>query len=245
MARTDIAGLLTGIPSGRPDPMGMGGNSSQQRLAFGAQRAEGLQRGVRGMMGQDPNTSAEKLQVAMSQLNMNDPADLKKLAGIQQATGDLTGAAKTVAGIAALAKDNSTRQMLISRAEKMGKPDIVAYLQGGGDIGPAMTILFRTPPAQRPANLTAVDMKQMNAVLKSLVPEESGFWSIKTGSNKNEKLLLFTRVSEAMAANPDLSMEDAMSAVLGLSTGGGGSSGGTVPQAADEYGEGYDIAGDE
>ena len=37
MARTDIAGLLTGIPSGRPDPMGMGGNSSQQRLAFGAQ----------------------------------------------------------------------------------------------------------------------------------------------------------------------------------------------------------------
>ena len=28
MARTDIAGLLTGMPSSRPDPMGMGINSS-------------------------------------------------------------------------------------------------------------------------------------------------------------------------------------------------------------------------
>mgnify|MGYP000297560498 FL=1 len=40
MARQDIAGLLTGMPSSRPDPMAMGVNSEQQRLAFGEQRAQ-------------------------------------------------------------------------------------------------------------------------------------------------------------------------------------------------------------
>jgi hypothetical protein len=39
MARTDIAGLLTGVPSGGIDPV-TAGNAEQQRLAFGAQRAE-------------------------------------------------------------------------------------------------------------------------------------------------------------------------------------------------------------
>ena len=102
MARTDIAGLLTGIPSGRPDPMGMGGNASQQRLAFGAQRAEGLQRGVRGMMGGDTMTPAEQLQIAMASLDLSKPEDLRKLAGIQQATGDLAGAAQTASKITAM-----------------------------------------------------------------------------------------------------------------------------------------------
>ena len=102
MARQDIAGLLTGMPSGRADPMGMGGNSSQQRLAFGAQRAEGLQRGVRGMMGGERNTPAEQLQMAMAQLDLSNPADLRKMAQIQQATGDIAGAAQTASKIQAM-----------------------------------------------------------------------------------------------------------------------------------------------
>lgn len=102
MARTDIAGLLTGMPSGRADPLSMGGNSSQQRLAFGAQRAEGLQRGVRGMMGGERNTPAEQLQMAMAQLDLSNPADLRKMAQIQQATGDIAGAAQTASKIQAM-----------------------------------------------------------------------------------------------------------------------------------------------
>lgn len=118
MARQDIAGLLTGIPSGRPDPMGMGGNASQQRLAFGAQRAEGLQRGVRGLMGQDTRTPAEQLQMAMAQLDMSNPDDLRKIAQIQQATGDLAGAAQTASRIqamkqAAITEDRAARNMEI------------------------------------------------------------------------------------------------------------------------------------
>ena len=121
MARTDIAGLLTGIPSGRPDPMGMGGNASQQRLAFGAQRAEGLQRGVRGMMGGDTNTPAEQLQIAMAGLDLSNPVDLRKLAGIQQATGDLAGAAKTAAGIRELELEGKTRTAVSNRLIELGR----------------------------------------------------------------------------------------------------------------------------
>jgi len=122
MARTDIAGLLTGMPSSRPDPMGMGGNASQQRLAFGAQRAEGLQRGVRGLMGQDTMTPSEQLQMAMAQLDLSNPADLRKLAGIQQATGDLAGAAKTAAGIRELELEGKTRTAVANELIKLGMP---------------------------------------------------------------------------------------------------------------------------
>jgi hypothetical protein len=99
MARTDIAGLLTGVPSGGIDPMAVGGTPAQQRLAFGAQRAQGLQRASRGLMGQDTRTPSEQLQMAMAQLDMSNPDDLRKIAQIQQATGDLAGAAQTAARI--------------------------------------------------------------------------------------------------------------------------------------------------
>lgn len=101
MARQDIAGLLTGISSGGIDPV-TAGNAEQQRLAFGARRAQGMQRGLRGAMGQGP-TPAEQLQMAMSSLDLSKPEDLRKLAGIQQATGDLAGAAQTASRIQAMA----------------------------------------------------------------------------------------------------------------------------------------------
>ncbi len=121
MARQDIAGLLTGISSDRPDPMTMGGNSAQQRLAFGAQRGQNLQRGVRGMMGGNTMTNAEQLQMAMASLDLSNPADLRKLAGIQQATGDLAGAAKTAAGIRELELEGKTRTAVADRLIEFGR----------------------------------------------------------------------------------------------------------------------------
>ena len=121
MARQDIAGLLTGISSDRPDPMAMGSNSAQQRLAFGAQRGQNLQRGVRGMMGGNTMTNAEQLQMAMAQLDLSNPADLAKLAKIQQATGDLVGAAKTAAGIRELELEGKTRTAVADRLIEFGR----------------------------------------------------------------------------------------------------------------------------
>jgi len=129
MARQDIAGLLTGISSGRPDPMAMGGNSAQQRLAFGAQRGQNFQRGVRGMMSGNTMTNAEQLQMAMAQLDLSNPADLAKLAQIQQATGDLAGAAQTASKMKAMEQAKTDETRAVAREErqvetfKLGKED--------------------------------------------------------------------------------------------------------------------------
>ena len=139
MARTDIAGLLTGVPSGGIDPMAVGGTPAQQRLAFGAQRAQGLQRASRGLMGQDTRTPSEQLQMAMAQLDMSNPDDLRKIAQIQQATGDLAGAAQTAARIkqmqqeeASIKQTLTTRQSLISRLSQDKKYENVIPLVASG-----------------------------------------------------------------------------------------------------------------
>lgn len=139
MAKTDIAGLLTGVPSGGIDPM-MGGNIAQQRLAFGAQQAQGLQRAARGLMGQSRGTPAEQLQMAMAQLDLTDPADLRKLASIQQATGRFAEAAKTAARIKQMQNEATA---LESRKERQGNflkflterhPDLLSLASGANPV---------------------------------------------------------------------------------------------------------------
>jgi hypothetical protein len=117
----------------------MGGTPAQQRLAFGAQRAQGLQRAARGLMGQDTRTPSEQLQMAMAQLDMSNPDDLRKIAQIQQATGDLAGAAQTAARIkqmqqeeASIKQTLTTRQSLISRLSQDKKYENVIPLVASG-----------------------------------------------------------------------------------------------------------------
>ena len=124
MARTDIAGLLTGVPSGGIDPMAVGGTPEQQRLAFGAQRAQGLQRASRGLMGQDTRTPSEQLQMAMAQLDMSNPDDLRKIAQIQQATGDLAGAAQTAARIKQMQE-----QVNLSKQQEAERSSLADFLE--------------------------------------------------------------------------------------------------------------------
>jgi len=123
MARTDIAGLLTGVPSGGIDPV-TAGNAEQQRLAFGAQRAQGMQRATRGLMGQDTRTPSEQLQMAMAQLDMSNPDDLRKIAQIQQATGDLAGAAQTAARIKQMQE-----QVNLSKQQEAERSSLADFLE--------------------------------------------------------------------------------------------------------------------
>jgi hypothetical protein len=75
------------------------------------------------LMGQDTMTPSEQLQMAMAQLDLSNPADLRKLAGIQQATGDLVGAAKTAAGIRELELEGKTRTAVSDALIKLGDLD--------------------------------------------------------------------------------------------------------------------------
>ena len=98
MARQDIAGLLTGISSTQQPVQPIPGTPGF-RGQFGVARAQGLGAGIGGLMrGGEPSTQ-EKIQGALSQLDLNNPDDLKKLAQVQQARGDLAGAAQTAAKI--------------------------------------------------------------------------------------------------------------------------------------------------
>lgn len=220
MARQDIAGLLTGMPSNRPDPMAMGGNSAQQRLAFGAERAQGMQRAARGLMGQDPRTTSEKLQMAMASLDLSKPEDLRKLASIQQATGRFAEAAKTAAALQQIEQDQAVRLTLIKRAKTMGNDDMVEFLSNGGEIGAATTILFRQPKdIKKPsdAGLTDNEIILYDSILGRIDPKASDNIPFNQLS-VDDKTIVFQRAEEAVSAAKDagrtLTREQALREVL-------------------------------
>ena len=95
MAR-DIAGLLTGISSTQQPVQPIPGTPGF-RGQFGAARAQGLGAGIGGLMRGGAPSTQERIQGALSQLDLNNPDDLNKLAKVQQARGDLAGAAQTLA----------------------------------------------------------------------------------------------------------------------------------------------------
>jgi hypothetical protein len=151
--------------------MAMGGNSAQQRLAFGAQRAQGMQRGLRSAMGQDPRTPAEKLQMAMASLDLSKPEDLRKLAGIQQATGDLTGAAKTAAAVRELGVESDTRNALAEALDKLGRPQEAEQVRNKTlDLQLAQRIVL---DEQKLAKEKAIDDQQRDALMRLAVSQNN------------------------------------------------------------------------
>ncbi len=227
MARQDIAGLLTGMPSNRPDPM-TGGSIADQRLAFGARRAQGLQRAARGFMGQDTRTPSEQLQMAMAQLDPSKAGDLRKIAQIQQATGDYAGAAQTAAAIQQLQQEEqkqNTRQALLRIARAQGNDEMVEFIESGGNLNTASSVLFRAEKApEKPtaqATLSSEEFKNYNAILESILPtiaEENWPESISVegtfrGRNvkkKNQLRPVFIKAEELRRLDPNMSLENAL-----------------------------------
>ena len=230
MARQDIAGLLTGMPSSRPDPMAMGGNSAQQRLAFGAERAQGLQRGVRGLMGQDPRTTSEKLQMAMASLDLSKPEDLRKLAGIQQATGDLAGAAKTAAALQQVGQEKDTRDSLIRIARSQGNDEMVDFLLSGGPLATAGSVLLGRQPVAKSSTVTKQDREDYDLYWKGFSEEEqvtSGgrivkpWWKGGDDIDQDVKDKLYIVAERIYDNNPAVGREAALRQAMGLTPVGG------------------------
>jgi len=112
MAR-DIAGFLTGIESTQQPVQPIPGTPGF-RGQFGAARAQGLGAGLSGLLRGGAPSTQEQIQGAMSQLDLTNVGDLAKLARIQQARGDLAGAAQTASKIEALRE----RERLIKENEE-------------------------------------------------------------------------------------------------------------------------------
>jgi len=119
MARQDIAGLLTGISSTQQPVQPIPGTPGF-RGQFGAARAQGLGAGIGGLMRGGAPSTQEKIQGAISQLDLNNPDDLKKLAQVQQARGDLAGAAQTAARIKQMEEQVKQKELKQKEAERAG-----------------------------------------------------------------------------------------------------------------------------
>ena len=222
MARTDIAGLLTGISSGGIDPV-TAGSAEQQRLAFGAQRAQGVRRGLLGAMGKDASTPAEKLQMAMAQLDLSDPADLRKLAQIQQATGDLTGAAKTAAAIQQASQEKDTRDSLIRIARAQGNDEMVDFLLSGGSLATGGSVLLGRQPVAKSSTVTKQDREDYDLYWKGFSEKEqmtSGgrvegkWWGTNIDQDAKDKLYIIAE--RIYDNNPAIGREAALRQAAGL-----------------------------
>ena len=95
MARQDIANMLTGMGGGstRPNP---NMSSSDWRMAFGAQQAQGL------MNAAGTTTPQEAIQMGIGNLDLGTVEGLQTLGQMQQIRGDMAGAAQTVSQIKAM-----------------------------------------------------------------------------------------------------------------------------------------------
>jgi len=80
MARTDIAGLLTGIGQAPIDPMA-GGSIRDREIALQQQALQGFRRGVGALTGGavDARSTAEKAQDALQKLDPNKREDREKI----------------------------------------------------------------------------------------------------------------------------------------------------------------------
>ena len=230
MARTDIARLLTGMPSNRPDPMAMGGNAAQQRLAFGAERAQGMQRGVRGLMGQDPRTTSEKLQMAMAQLDPSKASDLRKIAQLQQATGDFAGAAKTAAAAQQASQEKDTRDSLIRIARAQGNDEMVDFLLSGGPLATAGSVLLGRQPVAKSSTVTKQDREDYDLYWKGFSEEEqvtSGgrivkpWWKGGDDIDQDVKDKLYIVAERIYDNNPAVGREASLRQAMGLTPVGG------------------------
>lgn len=81
MAKTDIAGLLTGITSKPIDPM-LGLSPQQRRMANVQQGSQAAAQGFGRMLGADIRPTEQKVQEALGKLNPDDPAQQQQILDI-------------------------------------------------------------------------------------------------------------------------------------------------------------------
>ena len=113
----DLVGLLTGI-SGTQQPMQPIAGTPGFAGMFGAQQAQGLASGLERIARQGAPSNQERMQEAVSKLDLGSVKGLTTLAKLQQIQGDLTGAAQTAAKIKQLQQEKQQQDMLVTEKEQ-------------------------------------------------------------------------------------------------------------------------------
>jgi len=219
MANRDIAGLLTGVSSQPISPLG-NLSSEQQYMELGRRASNRMQSGVRGMMGQG-DTPQDQIAMAASQLDQSNPDDLIKLSKLMQVRGDSAGAARTIKAAQDLKKEASVRQSLIGIAESQGNTEILDFLEGGGDLATAQSVLFRAGRAPKTSSLTSAEVDEYDLYLEDYTEkellavgakEEGTLWGTNVDPKGVKKLML--QAEYIYTAGKAATREDALRMVI-------------------------------
>lgn len=237
MAKRDIAGLLTGIPSGGFDPM-VGLSNTQALNLIAAQGREQMGGAVRGLLGGDRRTPTDlaieqqkierEQQEAFANLDLNNPEDLMTLAKIQQASGDLKGAAQTVAKAQKLTNIANRKESLLKVAREQGNELIEEYILSAGDTDAALNkiqeVLFRRDPTfKSTAAPTKSDITLYEKLLEQYTDKELEDLNIPTGFSflgfgggvdDADKLIIINNAKEIATNFPKLGKKAALAEAL-------------------------------
>ena len=181
MAKVDIAGLLTGIGSAPIDPMAGATPFEMQRQL---QREFGgtMRKAAGDLFGIETRTPQEQAQAALAQLDPTKPEDREKIIEIVSRIDPSRVPAlreqfairdeqeKAVAE--QKSKEESIRDSLIRIAGAQGNTQMVDFLQSGGPLDAAATILFRqeaTPKKATFEGLTKNEREDMTAALTTMI----------------------------------------------------------------------------
>ena len=227
MAKRDIAGLLTGIPSGGLDPM-VKLTPQQMRAQAVMGGIEQMGRGLRGLANQDRRTQPEVLQDKLKSLDLTSPKGLTQLAEIQKVSGDLTGAATTLGKVKQLQQTQARKESLLKVARAQGNELVEEYILTAGDTDAALNkiqeVLFRKDPSPKSSSApTKGDIKLYTKLLEQYtdkeledlnIPTKFGFLNFGGGIDDADKLIIINSAKEIATNFPKLGKKGALAEAL-------------------------------
>jgi hypothetical protein len=232
MANRDIAGLLTGIPSGGIDPRAQASSrpALMQSALKNQQRMGGALRNMTG--GSAPVSEQLALGIAkkereMSNLDLTNPQDLEKLAKLQQASGDLTGAATTIGKAQQLKQIQARKASLLKVARAQGNELVEEYIITAGDTDAALNkiqeVLFRRDPSPKSSSApTKGDIALYTKLLEQYTDKELEGLGLETsfsffgqgGVDDADKLIIINSAKEIATNFPKLGKKGALAEAL-------------------------------
>jgi len=233
--RRDIAGLLTGIPSGGIDPrVGMTGREMLTQSALAGQQR--MASGLRGMLGGQPTIQEKLVQAAinkeqeqkqaMADLDLSNPEDLIKLARVQQTSGDLKGAVSTLNTAQKLQQQAGLKEGLLKIARSQGNQEMIDFIEAGGSLQTASTKLLADKTTKpKTYSLGSSDIAEYDLYFEDIDEDflkTIGYDTPFIGKlDKTDKMKLFTKAEQMFANNLSLGREGALKQALALKARGG------------------------
>jgi len=225
MANRDIAGLLTGIPSGGIDPVAkLTPQQMRAQIVSGAQQRMGS--ALRGMMGGDRRTQSEVLQDKLKSLDLTSPEGLTKLAEIQKVSGDLKGAVSTLNTARNLQQQAGLKEGLLKIARSQENQEMIDFIEAGGSLQTASTKLLGDKTVKpKTYSLGSSDIKEYDLYFEDIDEDflkTIGYDTPFIGKlDKKDKMKLFTKAEQLFANNLSLGREGALKQALALKASGG------------------------